>query len=468
MASSTTPSHDRVLVVALCFHGFTASSLVACGSPSAASEGPAESSEGEVGSSEADDASDSTTTASDQFFSDEELATILTWLGPLPPSPIADPTNVVADDPEAALLGQKLFFDPRYSGNGEVSCATCHDPAHGFADDRANTSEGISYTGRSSMSLLNAAYGAAAEETMTWQFWDGRKDTQWSQALAPPESETEMGSARTTVALLVYDSYRAEYEAVFGAMPELRDGSGTALVPAGAMPGTAEWDALTATQQDDVNLIYANFGKAIGAYERLLASRNSRFDAFWEDLAGGATDSDLLSEQEKEGLRVFIGAGRCLGCHGGPNFTDGQFHNIAVPQIGDNVPTTDTGRAYGIETVLADEFNCAGPWSDHPDKSTCAVMALEASQGEIGAFKTPSLRSTGSTAPYMHTGDFESLADVVQHYDIGGAPNGTFDGIRDELIRPLSLTASQRADLVAFLMTLEGEPLDPALLEPPA
>ncbi|MBV1857748.1 MAG: hypothetical protein KUG77_04990 [Nannocystaceae bacterium] len=397
-------------------------------------------------------------------FTDKEVEIILAWLGPLPDVPPTDWSNAFADDPAAALLGQKLFFDARYSGNGEISCATCHEPRDGFGDSRANTSLGMSVTGRASIALFNGAYGAAAEDETNWQLWDGRADSQWGQALGPPESAVVMGGTRSRIALLVYDEYAQDYEAVFGALPELRDEQGDPVVDPLLFPGVEEWDALPVGLQDDVTAVYVNFGKAIAAYERLLVSRDSRFDEFWRALAEGESDNDALSEEERHGLRIFVGKARCLGCHSGPNFTDNQFHNIGVAQNGENIPETDEGRAAGVGKLVGNGFNCASRWSDHPDPDTCAVQTLEG--GELGAFKTPTLRSVNLTPPYMHTGNFGSLEAVVQHYDLGGSANGSFDGVRDELIRPLSLDARERQALVAFLRALEGAPLDESLMGP--
>ncbi|MCH9685437.1 MAG: hypothetical protein K0V04_28650 [Deltaproteobacteria bacterium] len=420
------------------------------------------------------DATESTSTGAETddgvepaFFTPAERDTILTWLGPLPATPPPDPSNAYADDPSAAALGQALFYDTRVSANGSVSCATCHDSASGYSDNRSNTSEGMGVTHRSSISILNGAYGAAGEEAQIWQFWDGRLDSQWAQALRPVEDSLEMGGSRSSVALLLFDQYREPYEAVFGLMPTLRANDGTPLVPAGVMPGDGVWETLPQSDQDAVNEVFVRFGKVIEAYERQLVSRNSRFDQMWQELADGAADSDALTDLEKEGLRVFIDQGRCLGCHSGPNFTDGQFHNIAVAQVGDNIPQSDLGRASGLQSLLVDEFNCAGPWSDHPNKAECAVSRLADAEGEIGAFKTPSLRSVNLTPPYMHTGQFDTLDQVIAHYDLGGGPPGSFDGVRDELMRPLGLDLPQRTALVAFLATLEGEPLDPALNSAP-
>lgn len=434
---------------------------VACEDPGEGA--PAE----ETGTSEGGESSSTGDDGPRSFFDDDEITTILAWLGPLPDAPRPDPTNAWADDPAAALLGQRLFFDPRYSANGEVSCVTCHEPADGFGDSRANLSTGIAITGRSSPGLLNGAFGSATEDGPVWQFWDGRADSQWAQALGVPEGAASMASTRSKVVLHLYDEYREEYESVFGPMPALRDEGGVPLVDPTYKPGMPEWDALPQESRDMVEGVYANFGKAVAAYERLLVSRNSRFDQLWNDLAAGAPDSPSLTDEEKAGLRVFIGVGRCLGCHNGPNFTDGEFHNIAIPQSGENVPEMDQGRAAGVMKLVADKFNCAGAYSDHPDKESCPVNFVVPEGAEVGAFKTPSLRSVGQSPPYMHTGNFATLEDVIRHYDLGGAAYGTFEGAKDELLRPLSLDAQQITDLAAFLRALDGEPLPAELTEAP-
>lgn len=400
-------------------------------------------------------------------FTEEEIEAILSWLGPLPEHPPPDLSNAYADDPEAAQLGLRLFYDPRYSGNEEVSCATCHAPEEGFGDARANVSLGIELTGRSSMGLYNGAYGAASEQDTNWQLWDGRADSQWSQALGPPESPVVMGGTRTKIALLLWDEYRDDYESVFGEFPlELRDADGAAIVDPSLKPGADGWDDLSEDVVAGINRVYANFGKALAAYERLLISRDSRFDQYWLALQAGDEANPALSDLEKAGLRVFIGAGRCLGCHSGPNFTDGQFHNIGVPQQGSNIPEVDEGRAGGVPKLLGSAFNCASEWSDHPNKDECAIHSIDADGAEVGAFKTPSLRSISQSGPYMHTGTFDTLEAVIQHYDLGGGANGTFQGTRDELMRPLSLDATERAALVAFLRALDGAPLPEELMGP--
>lgn len=409
-------------------------------------------------------------TGSDEtaFFTPQERSTILDWLGPLPDEIPGDRSNAVADDDAAAALGQALFFEEGYSGSGDISCATCHDPRAAFDESReTNTSEGLEFTDRSSMSVLNGAFAEASEQAAPWQFWDGRADSQWAQALGPPESDVEMGSTRVRVALVVFEQHSDAYEAVFGGFPTLHDDNGDPLAPPDAKPGTESWESLTPQVQDAFTEVYVNYGKAIAAYERRLISRNSRFDIFWKELDGGAEDSATLTDLEKEGLRAFIGKARCLGCHSGPNFTDGQFHNTAVPQVGENIEPSDDGRAAGLAIALASPFNCAGRWSDHPDKAECAVSKVGDGEGEVGAFKTSSLREIAGRAPYMHTGSISTIEQAIQHYDLGGAAPGLFAGQRDELMRPIGLSSPERLALAAFLRALDGEPLPASMLEDP-
>jgi cytochrome c peroxidase len=400
-------------------------------------------------------------------FTETELYAIRESLATLPAAPPPDPSNRYGDHPGAAVLGQKLYFDARYSANGQVSCATCHDPRAGFQDARDNTSLGLGYTGRHAPTVINAAHGSGDPASACWHFWDGRADSQWAQALGPPESAVEMGGTRTRIAILVYDHYRSEYEAVFGPMPPLRDGQGTPMAPDSAMPGQYNWAALTQRTQEQITGVYVNFGKAIAAYERRIVSRNSRFDRFYAELAAGAEDSAHLDAQEKLGLKVFVGKGRCVSCHGGGNFTDWKFHNIAEPQTGEHLAAEDPGRTGGVPSALQGEFNCLSQWSDQPDKSRCAVSSLQARDRDLGAFKTPGLRDVSKTAPYMHTGRLRTLDEVVEHYDQGGARSG-FSGKVDQEVRKLDLTGEEKRALVRFMLALDGEPLPTSLTQAPA
>ena len=367
---------------------------------------------------------------------------VIERLSPLPEVPPPNPTNRVADDPAAAQLGQMFFFDTRFSKEGTVACATCHSPFHGFADVEA-TSLGAGRGTRNAPTLLNAAYNK-------WQFWDGRADTLWSQALSALEGEAEQAGTRLQYAHLIHQSYAADYETVFGTLPKLAD---TTRFPTDGKPGDPAFDSMSKADQHAVNTVFANIGKAIEAYERLLISRNAPFDRF---VAG---DSAAISFAAKRGLKTFIGKGVCILCHDTPTFTDNEFHNLGVSQ--GELPE-DIGRYAGISMLLADPFNGSGIYSDDTAVATRILNFLEPIKQHRGEFKTPTLRNVERTAPYFHTGEFPTLESVIEFNNIGGA-NGNFAGQREGTLEPLGLSEEEKADLVEFLETLTGE-LPPAHL----
>jgi cytochrome c peroxidase len=397
-------------------------------------------------------------------FSAQEMEALRRFeLGEQPPSP----TNQYADDARAAALGQKFFFDPRFSGplqvasdlgpvgaSGKVSCASCHDPARGGADHRSrpgNTSLAAGFTGRNSPTVYNTGWSR-------WMFWDGRKDSVWSQALGPIESPVEHNFTRLEVAHIIYGvpGYRSDYEAIFGTIPaEL---SNTSRFPARGMPGDGAFDGMASGDKELVNRIFANFGKAIEAYERRLVDRDSAFDKW---LAG---DEESLSMAAKRGAKLFVGKAACNECHANAVFADDKFHNTGVAQVGPNIPSSDRGRAVGIADVKGDEFNQAGIFSDSRQGAHLETLAARAA--DEGAFKTPSLRSISKSAPYMHTGSLRTLRDVVVFYRNGGEPSG-FDGTKDPAMRPLNLNEQEIDDLVEFLESLDGAPLPQELVVSP-
>lgn len=344
----------------------------------------------------------------------------LASLEALPP----DPGNRWADDAAAAALGRKLFFDERLSGNGHVSCATCHVPGRDFQDGLP-LGKGMGTTGRRTMPIAGAAYSS-------FFFWDGRKDSLWSQALGPLESKVEHGGDRGDYARVVATSYRDEYRQVFGALPEL--GSRTA-----------------ATR------VFVNIGKAIEAYERRIEFRPSRFDRFvaeWRK--SGSMPRDILDEREVAGLALFVGKAACVQCHNGPLFTNNEFTNTGVPAR--VALPADKGRAPGIRAVSTDEFNCRSRWSDA--KGNCMELTFLAVKGfgSTGAFKVPSLRNVADRAPYMHAGQFATLEEVLDHYNRAPkAPSG------HSQLKPLGLTRTEIGQLEAFLRTLSGGVSAPGL-----
>ena len=374
-------------------------------------------------------------------------------LAALPPLP-HDPSNRVADDPRAVALGHRLFFDARLSGNGRVSCATCHDPQLDYQDGRA-LARGVGTTARRTMPIASTAWNE-------WMFWDGRKDSQWSQALGPLESAVEHGTSRTQVAGVIATTYRAEYEALFGRVTEPRTTNPHAS-PAGDSAAQRAWQQMDSASRDAVTRTFVNAGKAIAAYERTLRHAPSRFDRYADSVvATGRAPSGLLTDDEVAGLRLFVGKGLCTDCHNGPLFTDQHFHNIgvdAVPSLPD-----DRGRARGATLVQRDEFNCRSRWSDARPEQCDALEFMVADGEELDrAFKTPSLRNVALRAPYMHAGQLADLGAVIKHYNT--APKGPHG--HSEL-RALQLTAKERQQLVAFLGALTSPLATPrALLEPP-
>ena len=152
-------------------------------------------------------------------------------------------------------------------------------------------------------------------------------------------------------------------------------------------------------------------------------------------------------------------------CHNGPLLTDFEFHNTRLPE-NEHGEERDPGRYRGVDTLLASEFLATGPYSDDAGGEAALKIELIRPKGhDYGEFKTPSLRNVATSAPYMHAGQFETLEDVVRFYDTreGETPAPH----PDPLLRPLGLTEEERADLVAFLVSLTNPKLPPELLAPP-
>jgi cytochrome c peroxidase len=365
-------------------------------------------------------------------------------LGPVP----ADASNAHADDPAAASLGRRLFFDPKLSANGEVACASCHAPGLAFTDGRA-LSVGLGTTGRNAPTVIGAAYSP-------WQFWDGRRDSLWSQALAPLEARVEMGSTRLEIARYVTadSEHAAAYREVFGAAPDLSVAAGwpERASPFGDAEAKAAWRRLDPGRQRSIDVVFSNVGKAIEAYERRLVPGPSRFDRYVARLGRGgeASPADSLGDDELAGLRLFIDSGRtlCLRCHNGPRLTNDSFHDVATSR---GVGLPDFGRFLGIQSLLLDPFNCSGAFSDAgPDDCDELRFLDQRAIGEqSGKFKTPTLRDVATTAPYLHDGRAADLEAVMEHYR---APPPS---PRSEIV-PLEISDAELGQIVAFLRTLDG------------
>lgn len=381
-----------------------------------------------------------------------EVRTLATMrIGALPPSP-ADPSNAFDQSPAAAALGKRLFNDTRFSRDGAVSCASCHSAEKQFQDGLP-VGKGVGTGSRRSMPIVGAGQGA-------WLFWDGRKDSVWSQALGPLEDSVEHASNRTRIARLLAANYTREYETIFGRLPDLA-GLPQDATPNGDANEKLAWESLPPARRADVSRVFANMGKAIAAYETTLHHGESRFDAYVKVLASReALSPQVLTPAEVNGLRIFMGKGQCVTCHNGPLLTDQAFHNTGVPQR--DVTKPDRGRAAALAKVKQDEFNCLGAFSDAKPDACAELTFLSTSSKELeGAFKTPSLRNVSLRPPYMHAGQFASIGEALRHYV--KAPAATVG--HTELAhgepghtqrKPIALSEPEIEELAAFLGTLSA------------
>jgi cytochrome c peroxidase len=383
-------------------------------------------------------------------FTERELAAVLS-LSPLPPPP-RDSTNRVDGDVAAIALGKILFFEPRLSSNRSTACSTCHDPALSWIDGKP-VAVAAAAGKRNTPALWNVAHNR-------WFFWDGRADSLWSQALKPLEDSAEMGGARVEALNTVAGdaALRARYEAVFGPLPNLGD---AARFPPRASPlasnaaDLAAWWSMASADRETVSTHFANLGKAIAAYVATITTGPAPFDRFVADLRTGRTGSRAISESAQNGLRIFIGKGNCVLCHGGPSFTNKEFHDTRVR----GGAADDAGRADGAARLLADEFIAAGPYSDDTEGARAQQLYFfNGTASVLGHFKTPTLRNVALTAPYMHAGQLATLADVVRHYStLADAAPPADPGHVEALITPMNLGDEEIADVVAFLESLTSE-----------
>jgi cytochrome c peroxidase len=354
----------------------------------------------------------------------------------LPGAPPPDPTNAVADDAAAREFGKALFFDAGLSPSNSVSCATCHDPQKHLSDGLPR-GKGMQEGNRRTPDISLSAHAR-------WQFWDGRADTLWAQALGPLESEAETGSSRLWVARRVTAVFEKQYAAAFPKSP-LPD---TASWPSQGKPGDAAYDALSAADRDASTRVFVNVGKAIEAYERSFRVKRTRLDDY---LAG---DLSVLTQDEKLGLQIFVRSG-CMQCHWGPRLTDDAFHNTGAP-TGRLDGKPDPGRSDGVTRFLDSEFRADSIYSDAPGVGP--RKAPKQAPALLGQFKTPGLRGVADMAYFGHGGGFGALAKVTESYGRGAEP--TSAGAREPWIMGFGEAAEW--GLVPFLETLhadlEGQP----------
>ena len=206
-----------------------------------------------------------------------------------------DPTNRFADQPGPAAFGATLFFEQRLSRDGNVSCSTCHMIDRQFQDDRP-FGVAVGETRRRTMPLADVAYSP-------WFFWDGRRDSLWSQALVPLEHLDEHAGTRTAYAHLMARQFKDRYERIFGPLPDM------AALPASAGPSGTEaeraaWNAMTQVQRDGVDDVFANIGKALASFERTITHKPTRFDRFADALTAGREPEGDAALTSDEMLRI--------------------------------------------------------------------------------------------------------------------------------------------------------------------
>lgn len=337
----------------------------------------------------------------------------LAVLGPAP-NPAFNPTT-----PEKVALGEKLFFDPKLSGNDGMPCSSCHRPESGWAV-QAPISFGYPGTThwRNSQTVINSAhYGK--------NFWAGASPSMEHQARSAARGgvagngEDDIMEAR----LAFVPEYREAFREVFG---------------------------------DKYPLVRHAY-MAIAAYQRTLVQTDTPFDNYMRG------DDDALSDQQKRGLELFAGKANCVVCHSGPMLSDEKYYNIGVPPYDgwEDDPIAQITFRYELyaKGITEEKYRNL---KDDP-----GLYFRTKQDSDMGKFRTPSLRYTKYTYPYMHNGMIETLEDVVEFYDQGGGEN-EFADTKTSMIQPLGLTDDEKADLVAFLESLSGDeilPEDPEIPE---
>jgi len=375
-------------------------------------------------------------------WSQEEVETLTSLsLQSLPPLP-DDPSNDYDTDPQAARLGEIVFDDERFSANGEVSCASCHLENKVFQDGLPRA-EGLEVGPRRTMPLIGVAYN-------DWFFWDGRKDSLWSQALGPIENPLEHGISRTKTVYLIDEHYKRAYETVFGELPEFPGGYPEIARPTEENATAARaWQSIDKHHRDLINVIYANIGKAVAAYVRTILPDPAPFDRFVRALSQGDREKadSILSRKQQRGLKIFIGRGGCTSCHTGPLLTNNQFHDTGVNDMQES--EYDAGRAKGIPKVQHDRFNCLGAYSDAEEGECMALRYMDTSTEKYRqAFKTPTLRNVTERPPYFHAGQTKTVREVITFYIEESEENPELEH--------LDLTQEDVDELVAFLRSLNG------------
>lgn len=294
---------------------------------------------------------------------------------------------------EKIELGKKLFFDRRLSGDGTMSCASCHIPEQAYTDGQdISLSYPTTKNWRNAPTLLNVAL-------QKYLFHDGRVKSLEDQALFPLMSAFEMNQNLDFVEeeIRVVPEYVEAFKRVFGGEP------------------TRERIAM-----------------AIAAFERTLFTKGAPIDRF----LGG--DRKALSEDARKGYEIFTGKGRCSGCHHGAGLIDNRFHALHVPE---NPVLLNEPGVTATMRFVAKVYHYDGYRELKEDPGRYLITKK---RKDWKAFRTPTLRDVSRTGPYMHNGVFGSLDEVIDFFDQGGGTGNT-------VLRPLGLTQEEKRQLKVFL-----------------
>jgi cytochrome c peroxidase len=331
--------------------------------------------------------------------------------------------------PLAEDIGNRLFFDARLSKSGTLSCASCHQPGRQWTDGR-RVALGLEPLRVNTPTLVGVA-------RLKWLFWDGRAIGLSHQIIHPMTNPAEMGvSPQEIVHLISFDrDYRSAYARYFGPVP-------TAPCPSKSQDGCR-------AAFDDV---MHNVARLIAAFVAEIPQPHTRFDDLLRDLGRGARSA--FTSDEIRGLQLFVEKGSCTSCHSGRDLTDGQFHNVLVPEA-DGPGVFTAGRYGGLRIAKA---TMAETYSGTSSFAVFARQEIKRARDDsttYGAFKTPTLRGLNCTAPYMHNGRFDTIERVIDHYSL-------FDDVLrpehhdDPLLAPRNFTVREKADILAFLLTLSS------------
>ncbi len=330
---------------------------------------------------------------------------------------------------EKIQLGDTLFHDARFSADGKVSCSTCHAKEKAFTDhlevsNGFTDKQGTRHGTRNAPTVINAAY-------YTSLFLDGRVPSLEEQSKFPPINPVEGGlhGWDDLVKMIQKDPYyKEEFKKVFHVSAK--------------------------------EITIDHFAKAVASFERTVISGNSKFDRYMY-----GHEENAMNEQEKRGLEVYLGQGRCVSCHTISQthaiFTDNNFHNIGVGFKALDGKLFDVASEYSH--MLAKSKKNANHITSadelvlkHKRFSELGRYAISKEGDEVSAFKTQSLRNIAKTAPYMHDGSMKTLKEVVKWYNFGGrlTKDAPVTPFLDGGIRVLNLSNKQMDDLVAFMKAL--------------